>query len=88
MRRREVTPAQHEHLGESAADEPASEGAAVRVPIPGLRPEQDIGLGSLFARVTSAFGVKPCGGCDRRKEALDRRFAIRGRQSRLYRPPQ
>lgn len=30
------------------------------------------GLGDAVARVTSAVGVKPCGGCKKRQEALNR----------------
>jgi hypothetical protein len=30
------------------------------------------GIGTVVAKVTSAAGVKPCGGCKKRKEALDK----------------
>jgi hypothetical protein len=33
------------------------------------------GPGSALKRLTSAFGFKPCGGCERRAEKLDRWFS-------------
>ena len=42
----------------------------IRVPIPGLR--QSIGLGQSVKRLTSALGIRPCGGCQRRARSLDR----------------
>jgi len=41
------------------------------LPIPGLT--HPVGLGDVLAAMTSAVGVKPCGGCQRRKEELNRR---------------
>jgi len=42
----------------------------LRVPIPGLR--QTVGLGQGVKRLTSALGIRPCGGCQRRARTLDR----------------
>lgn len=42
--------------------------ASVRVP--GLT--HPVGLGDFLAAATSALGVKPCGGCQKRKEELNR----------------
>ena len=36
-----------------------------------------IGLGDLIARITKAFGAKPCGGCAQRAMALNRAVAFR-----------
>ena len=37
------------------------------------RPAGDIGLGDTIARaIHAATGIKPCGGCQRRREALNR----------------
>jgi hypothetical protein len=32
------------------------------------------GLGDTIAKITTAVGIKPCGGCNRRKEWLNRVF--------------
>ncbi|MGV9311628.1 hypothetical protein ACWDR0_05480 [Streptomyces sp. NPDC003691] len=45
-----------------------------RVRLPGFMREDgedDIGLGDLVSRATSAVGVPPCGGCTRRAERLN-----------------
>lgn len=42
-----------------------------RLNIPGFIREE-IGLGDVLKRVTSAFGIKPCSGCQRRAQALNR----------------
>ena len=53
-----------------------------RVRLPGFVPEEDIGLGDVVKRATSTVGIKPCGGCARRAEALNRWFAFSGRRPR------
>lgn len=35
------------------------------------------GLGDTVAKVTSALGFKPCGGCKKRQEALNRMFSYK-----------
>ncbi len=35
-----------------------------------------VGLGDVVKRATSAVGVKPCGGCQRRAQAMNRRVVI------------
>lgn len=52
-----------------------------RVRLPGFVNDKDIGLGDVIKRTTSAVGVRPCGGCGRRAEALNRRFVFSGRRS-------
>jgi hypothetical protein len=41
-----------------------------RVNLPGFISE-DVGLGDVVKRVTSTIGVRPCGGCLRRAQALN-----------------
>ncbi len=43
-----------------------------RVRLPGFIPNEDIGLGDVLKRVSYAAGIAPCGGCQRRAEALNR----------------
>lgn len=56
-----------------------SEPEAWRVRLPGFITDQGIGLGDVIKRVTSTAGIKPCGGCQRRAEALNRWVAFTGR---------
>ena len=39
--------------------------------------EQDKGLGDTIKRVANAVGIKPCGKCMKRAEALNKRFPYR-----------
>ncbi len=41
-----------------------------RISVPGLIP-QEVGLGDVIARIASAAGISPCGGCRRRAHALN-----------------
>jgi hypothetical protein len=43
-----------------------------RVRLPGFLIDEEIGLGDAIKRVTYAMGIKPCGGCEKRAEALNR----------------
>jgi len=43
-----------------------------RVRLPGFITEQEIGLGDVIKRTTTYLGIRPCGGCERRAEALNR----------------
>lgn len=43
-----------------------------RVRLPGFITDEEIGLGDAIKRVTSYFGIKPCGSCDQRAAALNR----------------
>jgi hypothetical protein len=43
-----------------------------RVRLPGFLTDQEVGLGDAIKRVTYAFGIKPCGGCERRAAALNK----------------
>ena len=48
----------------------------MRLPIPGI-PQAGIGVGDLVKRVTDAFGIKACRGCERRRQVLNR-WVIKG----------
>ena len=51
-----------------------------RIHLPFLSNEE-IGLGDVIKRATSAVGIKPCGGCQRRAERLNQMVRFRGRGS-------
>jgi hypothetical protein len=57
---------------ESGRQRGANEPSPRRVFLPGFITDEEIGLGDAISRVTSYFGVKPCGGCRRRVAALNR----------------
>ena len=48
-----------------------AESKPYRVHLPGFVAEE-VGLGDVIKRTTSAVGIKPCGGCQRRAAALNR----------------
>lgn len=48
-----------------------------KVRLPGFISEE-IGLGDVVKRATSAFGIKTCGGCARRADALNRWLVFSG----------
>src|SRR5262249_36240616 len=43
-----------------------------RVRLPGFIKDEEIGLGDVIKRATSYFGIKHCGGCEKRATALNR----------------
>jgi hypothetical protein len=45
---------------------------AHRMRLPGFLIEEDVGLGDVVKRMTYAMGIKPCGGCEDRANALNR----------------
>jgi hypothetical protein len=49
-----------------------SAAAPFRVRLPGFIKEEQVGLGDAIKRVTYAFGLQPCGGCEKRATALNR----------------
>jgi hypothetical protein len=55
-------------------DELKSESRPVR--LPGFLNENDVGLGDVIKRATSYVGIRPCGGCEARAAALNRRFVF------------
>jgi hypothetical protein len=50
-----------------------------RVRLPGFISDEEIGLGDAIKHVTHAFGIRTCGGCERRAAALNRWLAFTGR---------
>ncbi|GAB63588.1 MAG: hypothetical protein DWB56_14580 [Candidatus Jettenia sp.] len=62
--------------------EEKSENRPFRVRLPGFVADEDIGLGDVVKRVTSAAGIKPCGGCERRAAALNQWFVFTGWHSK------
>ena len=62
-----------------ADDEPDS-GQPYRVSLPGFVSDEDLGLGDAIKRTASAFGIRPCNGCERRAAALNRRLVFVGRK--------
>lgn len=47
-----------------------------RLRLPGFVREEAIGLGDVISRTAAAIGVRPCGGCARRAEALNRWITV------------
>lgn len=50
--------------------------------LPGFISDEDVGLGDVIKRATSAMGIKPCGACARRAAALNRWLVFSGRRNR------
>jgi hypothetical protein len=50
-----------------------SKDKAFRVRLPGFVRDEEIGLGDIVKRMTYAAGIRPCGGCEKRAAALNRR---------------
>lgn len=53
-----------------------------RMRLPGFITVEEIGLGDVIKRATSYFGIQPCGGCEQRAAALNRRMVFSNRQSK------
>ena len=51
-----------------------------RMRLPGFIIDEEIGLGDVIKRATSYVGIKPCGGCEGRAAALNRRVVFGGRR--------
>ena len=47
-----------------------------RIRLPGFVRDEEIGLGDVVRRVTYAAGIRPCGGCEKRAAALNRRVVF------------
>ena len=58
---------------------PEASPARYRVRLPGFVSDQGIGLGDALKRMTSTFGIRPCGGCRRRAATLNRWVRFDGR---------
>jgi hypothetical protein len=62
--------------GQTTSDQP-NENKPYRVRLPGFISDEEIGLGDAIKRMSYAVGLKPCGGCQRRAEALNRWLVLR-----------
>ena len=51
-----------------------------RVRLPGFISDEDVGLGDVIKRATSALGIRPCGSCARRAAALNRWLTFSSRR--------
>jgi hypothetical protein len=51
-----------------------------RVRLPGFLTDRDLGLGDAIQRVTYAFGVRSCGGCQQRRESLNNWMVFGGKR--------
>ena len=60
----------------------ASASQPYRVRLPGFVTDQDIGLGDVIKRATSAVGVRPCDDCARRAARLNQWLVFSGRPRR------
>ena len=60
-------------------EKPHSEPQPYRVRLPGFVSDKDIGLGDVIKQVTYAFGIRACGGCERRAAILNRWVRFTGR---------
>ncbi len=59
-----------------------TEGATLRIRLPGFLVDAPIGLGDVIKRATSAVGIAPCGGCDSRAATLNRWIVFTTRTGR------
>lgn len=55
---------------------------AHRVRLPGFISDKEVGLGDVLKRTTSYLGIRPCEGCNRRADALNRWMVFTSRKSR------
>jgi hypothetical protein len=51
-----------------------------RVRLPGFITDEDIGLGDVIKRATSAVGIRACENCEQRAATLNRWLAFTGRR--------
>lgn len=52
----------------------------IRVKLPGFITDEEVGLGDIIKRATSAVGIRPCGGCTQRAARLNRWIMVSGRR--------
>jgi hypothetical protein len=57
-----------------------SEHLAYQVRLPSFITDEEIGLGDVFKRATSYFGIQPCEGCGSRIDALNHWLAFTHRK--------
>jgi len=64
--------------GDGTASQPAEAPQPHRLTLPRFLLKYEIGLGDLIKRMTSAVGIKPCVGCERRAATLNRWLVLSG----------
>ena len=74
----EEAPESAEGAGESSEAQPAPH----RVRLPGFITSEEVGLGDVIKRATSAVGIKPCDGCLERARRLNRWMVFAPRKER------
>ena len=67
-----------EEAGENQTNK--SERQPYQVRLPGFITDENIGLGDVIKRATSAVGIRPCGSCEQRVAALNRWLTFTGRR--------
>lgn len=63
---------------EEETESAEASGRPYRVRLPGFVDDEEVGLGDVVKRVSYAFGITPCGGCERRAAALNRWVVFTG----------
>jgi hypothetical protein len=74
----EEAPEIHETAGQNAP----AQSSAHRVRLPGFIRSEEVGLGDVIKRATSAVGIKPCGGCEERARRLNSWMVFTPREGR------
>ena len=67
-----------QHRGGAEAPQPAEAPHPHRLRLPRFLGRFEIGLGDLIKRMTSAVGITPCVGCERRAQTLNRWLVLSG----------
>lgn len=58
------------------ADREHDKGKSFEIRLPGFVSDEEVGLGDIIKRATTVAGIRPCGGCGRRADALNRRVVV------------
>jgi hypothetical protein len=74
-----------EKSGEKMTKQDDKERQPFRVRLPGFVTDEEVGLGDMIKRATASVGIKPCGGCEQRAAALNRRLKFSGRRTQSER---
>ena len=64
----------------NSTEPPQEQTETAGIRLPGFVNDDDVGLGDAIMQVTSAFGIRPCGDCERRAARLNRRLVFKGRR--------
>jgi hypothetical protein len=66
---------------DTTGQSPPRQPRSVRLPGFMMPDEEEVGLGDVIKRATTAVGIRPCSGCQRRAQALNRRVVFRHRRT-------